>query len=671
MCNLCLFYRVYIKPCVLTNMMSMSMVVDQRPSGQNGRTGWTIPPRTPATWIPDARVRRCFGCNSVFSLLNRKHHCRSCGRIFCASCSSYREVIPIYFRTYAPSAGQEITAQRTCAPCAKQMRIAAQVEWLTTSISRMPVPFAQIFDLRLINKQWNQAVNTLLSLYRGLQYKLPCQKYSELECDFLWTHHKHFAGHTSWQLHTLASLKQRGQLTDTCIQSLGTGLEVRLSCRRLLCSRTCHSNMSVDDILRLGTSGALSHVMVQKWVINSWFHFHGPVHVQMMPWWVYLATRYANLFKHGLIPMASKSLIILYALWFECNVQMNKKTVKILKQVQQRIKAAISVEDYRAVKASEAFAGMAVMLIKSMGPYVIAKFFHEFKSVRLPWEPQHEIISVQHVDTIWSSSRPLVIECRTNRGELKTFLLKNEDVRSDRLAMTLGFFIQSMTSNVHIKTYKVFPLSSKMGCVEMVPHATTLYDVRKKGSLLNFTMSHNSSLSVRTLRERLVKSCAGACLLAFTIGLGDRHLENIMITDEAFLVHVDFGWILGDDPKHAATPMRITEDMVDAMGGRGSSTFASFVQITQQAYVTMRQHASFWYHLLVAESFIFQNRHRDWKRIRNHVLERFVPGEWEEEASLHIQTVVQNASEPSLVQRVVDFSHFAANQIDGFFRMDL
>jgi len=649
----------------------MSMLVDQRNSHRADSSRWTIPPRTPATWIPDARVRRCFGCNVAFSMLKRKHHCRSCGRIFCAPCSSYREVIPIYFRTYAPSASQEITAQRTCAPCANQMRIAAEVEWLTTSISRMPIPFPQVFELRLINKQWNQAVNTLLSLYRGLQYKLPCQKYSDLECDFLLTHHKSFAAHTSWQLHTLASLKQRGNMSDKYIQSLGAGLEEKLSCRWLLCTRTCHSTMSVDDILRLGTTGVLSHLTIQKWVIGSWFHLHGTIHVQMMPWWVHLATRYANLFKHGLIPMASKSIVILYALWFECNIQMNPKTVHILKNVKKRIKEAITVENYLAVRASEAFAGMAVMLIKSMGPYVIPKFFNEFRSVRLPWDPEHIIVQVEHVDTIWSSSRPLVIECRTNSGELKTFLLKNEDVRSDRMAMTLGFFIQSMTKNVHIRTYKVFPLSSNMGCVEMVPHATTLYDVRKKGTLLNFTMSHNSSLSVRTLRERLVKSCAGACLLAFTIGLGDRHLENIMITNEAYLVHVDFGWILGDDPKHAATPMRITEDMIDALGGRGSSTFASFVQITQKAYVTMRQHASFWYHLLVAESFIFQNKQRDWKRIRNHILERFVPGEWEDEASLHIQAVVQTASEPSLVQRVVDFSHFAANQFDGFFRMDV
>lgn len=42
-------------------------------------------------WVPDNVVASCMApeCKAPFTLFNRKHHCRVCGRIFCASCSSH------------------------------------------------------------------------------------------------------------------------------------------------------------------------------------------------------------------------------------------------------------------------------------------------------------------------------------------------------------------------------------------------------------------------------------------------------------------------------------------------------------------------------------------------------------------------------------------------------
>ncbi len=38
-------------------------------------------------WVPDDHVQNCYNCGSkFFSLVNRKHHCRICGNIFCKKC---------------------------------------------------------------------------------------------------------------------------------------------------------------------------------------------------------------------------------------------------------------------------------------------------------------------------------------------------------------------------------------------------------------------------------------------------------------------------------------------------------------------------------------------------------------------------------------------------------
>ncbi|XP_063407812.1 FYVE, RhoGEF and PH domain-containing protein 6-like isoform X3 [Mytilus trossulus] len=41
-------------------------------------------------WIPDARVTMCMLCTCEFSVAWRRHHCRSCGRVICSTCSDNR-----------------------------------------------------------------------------------------------------------------------------------------------------------------------------------------------------------------------------------------------------------------------------------------------------------------------------------------------------------------------------------------------------------------------------------------------------------------------------------------------------------------------------------------------------------------------------------------------------
>lgn len=42
------------------------------------------------TWEPDVNAPVCRLCSKRFTFFTRKHHCRRCGRIFCAECSAYR-----------------------------------------------------------------------------------------------------------------------------------------------------------------------------------------------------------------------------------------------------------------------------------------------------------------------------------------------------------------------------------------------------------------------------------------------------------------------------------------------------------------------------------------------------------------------------------------------------
>jgi phosphatidylinositol 3-kinase len=67
-----------------------------------------------------------------------------------------------------------------------------------------------------------------------------------------------------------------------------------------------------------------------------------------------------------------------------------------------------------------------------------------------------------------------------------------------------------------------------------------------------------------------LQSNAGYAVVTYLLAIGDRHLENLMLTAKGHLFHIDFGFILGRNPpkKGLWVPhIRINKPMVLGMGG--------------------------------------------------------------------------------------------------------
>lgn len=67
-------------------------------NSENSNCSWeAIDDRNPAfpvLWVPDHAITRCQSCQIEFWLGRRRHHCRSCGQIFCGDCSQYFAPFP-------------------------------------------------------------------------------------------------------------------------------------------------------------------------------------------------------------------------------------------------------------------------------------------------------------------------------------------------------------------------------------------------------------------------------------------------------------------------------------------------------------------------------------------------------------------------------------------------
>ncbi|KAF8571766.1 hypothetical protein P879_03491 [Paragonimus westermani] len=53
----------------------------------------TVTGSAAAEWVKDEQSTMCAQCHTQFTVINRRHHCRVCGKVFCGSCSDYRAPI--------------------------------------------------------------------------------------------------------------------------------------------------------------------------------------------------------------------------------------------------------------------------------------------------------------------------------------------------------------------------------------------------------------------------------------------------------------------------------------------------------------------------------------------------------------------------------------------------
>merc|ERR1719188_2884908 len=228
---------------------------------------------------------------------------------------------------------------------------------------------------------------------------------------------------------------------------------------------------------------------------------------------------------------------------------------------------------------------------------------------------------------------PAVLSCqvrRTGEGRGETTLKKimvkeGDDLRQDQLILQLIILMDSILKeyglDLQLTPYQVIALSTNDGIVEFVPDSWNLSSILKdhNNDIQQFFRAnhpsggggsgeageahreygpHNSYGIKPEVLENFIRSSAGYCVITYILGVGDRHLDNLMVTRDGRLFHIDFGWILGKDPKPFPPPMRICKEMVEGMGGFSSPGYQSFKSKCCQAYKILRRNSKLIINLL-------------------------------------------------------------------------
>lgn len=186
---------------------------------------------------------------------------------------------------------------------------------------------------------------------------------------------------------------------------------------------------------------------------------------------------------------------------------------------------------------------------------------------------------------------------------------------------------------------------------------------KKKNSIPLQEQEHaiSSDLGVSpTLMDNYVKSCAGYCVITYLLGVGDRHLDNLLLSPNGKFWHADFGFILGRDPKPFPPLMKLPIQVIDGMGGMTHENFNVFKNYCFITYTTLRRNSNLILNLfqLMLNANI-PDIQIDPKRAVEKVEEKFALEMTEEMAILHFQNLIID-SVNAFLPVVIDALHSLA-----------
>ena len=623
-----------------------------------------IRPRTIRRWVGDDKVSECFECTAKFTLLNRRHHCRVCGRIFCGGCCFRTRAVPRLMLATIPRPAKAEDGKhktRMCGGCYDQVLSIEGLGECPNLFLNLPVDLQTLYRLGLVCRKWNIAIGLVLSMFREIQYLSPSVRLSTHQRRLMSNNRHIVVGHSRWEtkLYRIVPYIKGG--TRKC------------SCTNLMCSRLCDSTFTVAECIELIEHGVDS---IKDKVLDELGRKTVDQIKPFIPTLVILSQSVDERIQFRvLIPKACVSVLLAHLLYWELRLRPSRHTILFTETMMASIPSNIS----RSITSSITLSGILIEISKGK------KERYQWKrcdAPAIPGNPNLLVLAVEGTEAIVfpSASKPVIIPVNCFDSVLSStrrlhLMIKNDDLRTDSVVMNAmhlsNDIVQSDTIlNLPVLRYSVVPFSPTVGMVELVPNAETLYAISKHTTLQNHVLSHNPQMTVDQIRTRIAESFSVACVCSFLFGFGDRHLENVMVTNAGVVFHIDYQYILGQTPMSKSTGklLKITPGIIETMGGVDSEYYSRFGHMSSLCYNAFRRRFNEFYYCFYPLG-CYQppiQPIRTSHEILSQLEERFIPGEAYEEASLQIKERIRTESEYTTVESIVDGAHHMMRQFRGW-----
>jgi phosphatidylinositol kinase/protein kinase (PI-3 family) len=115
------------------------------------------------------------------------------------------------------------------------------------------------------------------------------------------------------------------------------------------------------------------------------------------------------------------------------------------------------------------------------------------------------------------------------------------------------------------------------------------------------TTAEKGRISFETAQDNFLRSLVGYSLVCYILQIKDRHNANILLDRFGHIMHIDFGYVLGDTPKMGKVPIfserapfKLSSDFWDVLGGwntRAGGLGVKFCKMFELAFQCASSHA--------------------------------------------------------------------------------
>ena len=285
----------------------------------------------------------------------------------------------------------------------------------------------------------------------------------------------------------------------------------------------------------------------------------------------------------------------------------------------------------------ERFGSSLINEIIKMIMTINALFVGKMDSIQLPivypFNTTFYIEKINKRSVLNSNTKPILIDCiiynpTTNQKKNVKFIIKKDScMRKEQIISCLIDVLQykidlhKLQTNIDdfdlIPTYQIVMLSRDMAIIEFIEDSITLRMINDNGyTLQNYILNCNPDLKLDQIKKTFTYSLAISSACSYIIGLGDRHLDNIMINKKGQIFHIDYAYIM-ENPLTSLFELpqiKVTNDIIDFLGGVNSVYYAEFKTLIVKIYNILRANKNILYLYL---RFLCDEGLLNWSRIES------------------------------------------------------